>query len=420
MAKADVEVVVKGTDKASGVLSGISNKMQGMSNTFRKAGTAMMGAGVALGAGLFALANKTATMGDEIAKMSKRTGWAVESLSELRHVAAISGTSLNAFEKGTRKLSMAIVDAAEGGQTYEEALNRIGLTAQELIGIPIEEQFWTVANALAGTEDETIKAATAMELFGRTGTELFPMLEEGQEGIARLREEAHELGIVFNDETAKEAEEMKDAMTRLETSLSGVAKELVTVLLPDITKFAEKAVEIIKDVKDWIALNPQLVTGLKILVGVLVGGGGLLLAFSTIAKAITAVNAALIILHALSGIGLIKLVASLAIAAGAIAGMMKLLGGAQPGYDTHVRVNGEWIPKEEYKKRQQMHGGGVVAGPIGQPTPVMALGGEVFGGGGNVVNVTVQGSVITENQLTEIIYEKLLQRKSRNYNLELA
>ena len=243
MPEADVKVKigVTGDKDAQKKLKGIAGSMQNMSDTFKKAGKAMIGVGAALSGSMVAVTAKWAKAGDEVAKMSKRTGWAVESLSELRHVAEISGTELAAFEKGTRKLSMAILDAAEGGATYEEALNRIGLSGEKLMGIPIEEQFWTVANALAGVEDDTIKAATAMELFGRIGTGLFPMLEEGQEGIAKLRQEAHDLGIVFDEEAAKKAEEFQDAMARLKSSMAGVGAEIASVLAPEISKFVDKA-----------------------------------------------------------------------------------------------------------------------------------------------------------------------------------
>lgn len=440
MAKADVEVVIKGTDKASGVLSGISGKMQGMSSTFRTAGMAMMGVGVALGGGLFALANKTATMGDEVAKMAQRTGFAVETLSELRHVAQISGTELGSIEKATKRMSSAILDASDGMETYIRAFDHLGINIQELKGLTPEEQFWKIAYALAELEDDTMKAALAQDIFGRAGTDLFPMLEEGAAGIANLRQEAHDLGVVFNDESAKEAVDMKDALTDLTESLGGVAKEIVTVLIPDITKFAEKAVEIVKSVREWIGANPQLVTGLKILVGILVGGGGVLIALSQISKAIIAVNAALVILHALSGpAGWIKLAAGLAIAGGAIFAMTKLLGGKptaegeegltefQKGHPPESGWRYKYpggVGGPEYELEKMRHGG-IITRPtralIGEAGPEAVVPLRGAGGFGETnIYVTVQGSVITEEQLSETIYEKLLKRKARNVSLELA
>ena len=414
MAETKVQVTIGAKDEASGKLKTIGDNMTKMSGTFKKAGTVMLGMGAALGGGIVALTTKWAQAGDEVAKMSKRTGWAVESLSELRHVAEISGTELDAFEKGTRKLSMAIIDAAEGGQTYEDALNRIGLSGQSLMGMGIEDQFWAVANALSDVEDDTVKAATAMELFGRTGTQLFPMLEEGKDGIQKLRDEAHELGIVFDEEAAKNAEEFQDALTNLKTSLAGVGAQIASQLAPEITKFVDKVTAAVVLIKEWTAVNPQLVTGLKLAVAVLVGGGGLLLALSQISRAIIAINAALIIFHALSGpAAWAKLAAGLAIAAGLIYGMTKLMSTMGPTTPTIPGIEtspGVFQPPKAAR-------GGIAT------RPTMAMVGEAGpeaiiplsrGGFGDTFNITVMGNTWGTEDLVERLREEFLKIKSKN------
>lgn len=75
------------------------------------------------------------------------------------------------------------------------------------------------------------------------------------------------------------------------------------------------------------------------------------------------------------------------------------------------------LPKFQY--------GGVVPGPLGQPTPIIAHGGEMFLGenramGGVTVNVTVQGSVIAERDLTEVIRQQLYDIRRHNVSLEMA
>lgn len=414
MAETKVVVTIGAKDQASGKLKRIGTNMNKMGATFKKAGTAMLATGAALGAGLFALTDKYTKAGDQVAKMAKRTGWAVESLSELRHVAELSGMSLEGFEKGSRKLSLAIVDAAEGGATYAEALARIGLNAEDLMAMGIEDQFFAVANALADTEDQTIKTATAMELFGRTGTALFPMLEEGSEGIARMRQEAHDLGIVFDEEAAAEAEAFQDAMTRLKGSMAGVGAQIASGLAPELTKFVDKATAAITLVKEWTAANPQLVTGLKATVAILVGGGGLLLALSQIARAFIMINTALAIFHGLAGpAGWIKLAAGMAIAGGAIYGMSKLMGGMTgPNVDTQGRP----LPPKP-TNLLGLAGGGIVTGPtralIGEagPEAVIPL---ANGGIGDTFNITVMGSIWETESLVERLREEFIKIKTKN------
>ncbi len=226
----------------------------------------------------------------------------------------------------------------------------------------------------------------------------------------------------------KAYEEMNKGVGRqfevLFNELKVMGEEIGATLLPVFNEIIAEMKPIIQSFKDWVEANKDLIPQLLKVAAVLIGIGGVVFAMSQIASAMQAVNLALVIFHSLSGpAGWIKLAVGIAIAGGAVLAITKLMGGfggAKPGFDTHVRVNGEWVPKEDFAARQTLHGGGVVAGPFGQPMPVMALGGEVFGGGGTIINVTVQGSVITEEQLTEVIYENLLKRKSRNVALGLA
>jgi len=261
-------------------------------------GIGMMAVGGAiLAAG--ALSVKTfAKMGDEVQKMALRTGFSTEALSELRHAADISGASLETLEKGVKRMSKTIIDASEGMATYIRSFDRIGLAAEDLIGLKPEEQFDKIAMAIAGLEDPTMRAATAQDIFGRAGTQLLPLFAAGADGMAELRKEAHKLGIVFDQEAADKAAEFTDAMTRLDESISGVKITIGEVLAPILTELLEEQlVPLIQKITAWIEENPKLIKGLMKLGGLLVAGGALLVGFSLFTKAIHAATAAMIALR---------------------------------------------------------------------------------------------------------------------------
>jgi hypothetical protein len=216
--------------------------------------------------------------------------------------------------------------------------------------------------------------------------------------------------------------------------MAGVGAELAKVLGPEITKFADKATEIIGKIKEWAGAHPELVSMLKVLVAVLIGGGGLLLALSQISKAIIAINAALAIFHALSGpAGWIKLAAGMAIAGGAIYGISKLMGSTGSGITTGgsvVTSSGSGVYRPPTREEAQLgitgfqHGGIVTRPTMGivaeaGPEAVVPLGKSGIGDT-YIFNITAQGSIIAEEDLANTVYEKFLQRKARNVTLELA
>src|SRR6056297_299235 len=73
-------------------------------------------------AALYGIAQKTANAGDEIQKMALRTGFSTEALSEFKHAAEISGTSIDSMEKGVKRMQRTLFDAERGLSTATESL----------------------------------------------------------------------------------------------------------------------------------------------------------------------------------------------------------------------------------------------------------------------------------------------------------
>ena len=249
-------------------MQGLKGQIQKHSRAIGMAMTAAGGAILAAGA----LSVKTyAQMGDEVQKMALRTGFSTEALSELRHAAEISGASLSTLEKGVKRMSGTILDAQDGLETYIRAFRHIGIEMKELDGLDPEEQFFRIAEGISQLEDPTTRAAIAQDMFGRAGTELLPLFAQGTEGIAALREEAHELGIVFDQEAADKAANFTDAMHRLSEATSGVKMAIAENLIPILMPLIDKIKEAISGMTEWAKEHPGLTKAIVILTGVLAG-----------------------------------------------------------------------------------------------------------------------------------------------------
>ena len=61
-------------------------------------------------------------------------------------------------------------------------------------------------------EDGAGKTALAIKLFGKSGADLIPLLNQGRAGIKELTDEAAKLGIVISTETAAKAEQFNDTL----------------------------------------------------------------------------------------------------------------------------------------------------------------------------------------------------------------
>lgn len=431
--KGKVDITINAEDKASGKMKTIGKNTDAMADKMNKAKLAIMGMAVGMGVALGKMVTSYSKAGDEVQKMSKRVFWSTEALSEMRHVLGLSGSSLGALEKATRKMSKSIIDAQAGLETYNRAFTRIGINVNDLQGLKPEDQFWTIANALADMTDETQKVATAQEIFGsRVGTELLPMLASGSEAIANMRQEAHDLNMVFDQESADAAAAFEDAKLTMVTALKGLGNEISKVLMPILTDFFIWLTEKIKPAIAWLSEHPEVVKAFLIFAAAL-GGAAMVIAItkfiSMMAGVITTIKvmiASMIALHAISGPGgWIKLAIGLGIAGGAIAGVMNLLNvGPFKNTPGGVDESGAPLPPGPSKAGGLMSAlpgfqhGGIVPGPMGQPRLAVVHGGEEYLGVGRRsgvnLNFYIAGSVLTDRDLEDVVHQAMLKYQDRN------
>ena len=221
-----LDILIRAKDQASGALQRVNQQSNRMASSFNAARGPM----IALGGAAAGAVLQFGRLGDEVQKMSIRTGFSTESLSELRFAMEQAGTSIQGFEVGVRRMSGFIEDAKDGLATSTDAMDKLGVSVDDLKGQSPEEAFFTLANAMAGVEDE--------DIFGRSGTQLLPLLAEGADGIEKLRQEARDLGIVMDQETANKAAKMQDAINSAKQSVNGLAISVGSTLAPAITILA--------------------------------------------------------------------------------------------------------------------------------------------------------------------------------------
>jgi hypothetical protein len=233
---------------------------------FAKAGQELQKVGIALGAlggsivGSFGLAFASFTKtGDALQKMSLRTGISVESLQELGHVAKLSDATLEDMQNSVKRLQTSITLASEGNSQYGATFKKIGLNIKDVKGLNPEEQFMRTAAAIAEIENPTERAARAVELFGKSGTALLPMLSQGAEGIEKLREESHKYTHVISRTTADMSAQFQDSLTDIVAGLKGIRDGAMEVFLPLMNKVAEYVKSAVASLKQFIENNPKLV-----------------------------------------------------------------------------------------------------------------------------------------------------------------
>jgi len=222
-------------------------------------------------AGLTAIAKRTIDAADNLNDLSQRTGVAVESLSRFGNAAADSGSSVDEVAKAMSRLAKGVVDPASSAS---EALNRIGISAVDTNGKvkSLDEIMLSISDVFAKLPDGAQKAALAQELFGKSGVNLIPLLNQGREALSQY-------SATIDTELAQASDKFNDTLNAIGIALAGPFSKAVTALLPAITSIAEALVGLIQGFSN---LPEPLQSAILIF-------GGLVTAFAALAPAISAV-----------------------------------------------------------------------------------------------------------------------------------
>jgi len=208
--------------------------------------------GVAIGAtfaaavvGVSAMVKKTIDAADSFSKLSAKSGVAVESLRELNYAASLSDVSTESLGVGLRKLSQNMALAAGGSKLQAAAFDAIGVSLKAADGSlkSADTMLKELSSKFATFKDGPEKAALAIDLFGKQGAEMIPLLNGGAAGLAEMADEANRLGIVFDGDLAKNAEAFNDNLTRIQTRAEGAAVAITKELLPTLNNLAQAFVD---------------------------------------------------------------------------------------------------------------------------------------------------------------------------------
>ena len=231
---ASIKSLVKDEAKITGSMGNIGKSIKTVGIYAAAAVSAFAGA-------VLVMAKQTAKAGEEIYDMSLRTGVSAEMLSGLKLAADKSGTSLEGLALGFRFLGRNMVGAENDVKNSTYAFADLGIKVTDTEGNfrPMVDVMLEVSDRFQSIETEAEMTALAIKLFGRSGTELIPMLRLGSVGLKEQMVLAEKLGVVFTEKTAKAADKYMDSLVDLRGALTGMRNDISNAVIPVLTQLSE-------------------------------------------------------------------------------------------------------------------------------------------------------------------------------------
>lgn len=220
---------------------------------------AVVAAGVATaGAALGYAVKRSLDDADEMTKAAQRIGIPIQELSKLRYVADLSGVSFENLQVSVRNLSRNMVEAPE-------KFDALGVSVTNADGSmrSASDVMADMADALNRMPDGAEKSAIAMDLMGRSGTDMIPLLNAGAQSLRDMMAEAEAMGIVITPEMGAAAEAFNDNLSRLRAQMSGVVTVIAAELAPHLADLSEWLVkngaEVAEFARDIVDATAELV-----------------------------------------------------------------------------------------------------------------------------------------------------------------
>ncbi len=253
-------------EKANESLTKTDSKAQNVGSTLLKGvGTAAKwGAGIATAAGagvaaLTGMASKVADTASAIKDSADRAGLTAEEYQKYAHAANMSGIEVSKLDALMIKSQKSFADASTGSKAMSEAYKKLGIDINS-IG-DSSEAFDTTIAALADMEDITQRNALANDIFGKSYADLAPLLNEGSSGIAALKQEAVDMGMVMSNDAVAAGEEFGDTLDKIKGIGAGLFNSLGSELIPIAQQFADMLIANLPMIQELFAqLSPVIAT----------------------------------------------------------------------------------------------------------------------------------------------------------------
>lgn len=201
-----------------------------------KLGTAASAAAVGVvGVALGALAKRQAGVIDETAKLSNALGVNIREFQALALAGSEAGITQDQLGNMITKSQRSIVEASRGLETYARSFVTLGLNVDELMTMRPDQQFDAIAVALSEIESPTLRTATALEIFGRSGRQVINMLDGYVENVQAAREFNDKWGISLSRIDASKVEEANDTFARVGQAVAGLGNQIAVYLAPLVT-----------------------------------------------------------------------------------------------------------------------------------------------------------------------------------------
>lgn len=232
-------------------------------------------ASIASAGAIFKLAQNAGALADDLNTLSATTGLSTQELQEFQYASDLIDVSVETLAGALKKTTTSMISAQSGTGASAEAFKKLGVSVTDAQGNLRDNNdvFQDAIKALGNVANETERDALAMQIFGKSATELNPLIEGGIDSLAEMATQANDLGLILSQEALDGANAFNDQLDILKANgrntMQVIGTEIASELTPAMESLNQVTMSYIKQLTT--AMKSKGIAGLAETAGSIIG-----------------------------------------------------------------------------------------------------------------------------------------------------
>ena len=182
---------------------------------------------------------------DAQAKLARGLGATTEGLGALQRAAGRAGVTTSELETATLRLNQRLGEAMSQGGAAADSLAHLGLRAQDLSRMDVDQRMAAIADAMSGMGLSSQETAFHLRNLGIRQSSIVNLMQDGGEAIRESKRRIEQYGVALTEVDAAKVEAANDAFDEGAIIYRGFAQQVAVQLAPVLEGVS-------KILSDWV------------------------------------------------------------------------------------------------------------------------------------------------------------------------
>lgn len=179
---------------------------------------------------------------DRVAKSARAVGGSIGGFRALELAAGESGVAV-----GTLREQVQNMDRQIAAGRADVALRALGLEAEKLRGLDVDQRLAAVADAMKGLELDTGSAMAILQNFGIENRDMALLMMQGGDALRAARKDVDDYGLALSKVDAAQVEKANDQLGRVAIVGQVLRQELAAGVMPALGQLAQAFTDSVRE-----------------------------------------------------------------------------------------------------------------------------------------------------------------------------